>query len=503
MAVERPPGGGQWTPTPPPRPAPPPTRYAPPPSNTSLFRPPASVGGGAAAQSAYGGGAGNAAIASDPSQLGAFLAAIRQHESGGNYQEHGGIGGAAGATGAYQFMQGTWDGYAREMGRADLVGRAPWQASPADQDAVAGFMASQAFKRYGTWQAAAEVWYYPAWAGDPSKQNMVPVPGAGNTETIGAYGAQIVSMMGGAGGSAGGAGSYTASSTGALGGDVQAYIMRTDPTLDWALGIPEIANILSTASSQNYNDAQLTAALEGTDYYRAHSAQVRAWQALSKSDPATAGRDLQAAEATIRADALNLGITLTDSAIAGLAMGDEMFQWNPDEIRAHLLSASAFSQSGTLGAVGDGAMQARQLFAEYGIKLNDATAQQYGMQINTASSLSQALESLRPTAIAQAIGLFPSLAPLLEKGVTVANIFSPYQQQAATLLEKDPSQIDLTDPKFSRALQGDQKQGQMSQNQWQSTLMTDPQYHWDTTGNAKAAAVNLTTQLGNAFGVHA
>lgn len=63
----------------------------------------------------------------------AFLACVRQRESGGNYS----IDTGNGYYGAYQFAQATWDNTARHAGRGDLVGRKPSQASPGDQDAMA------------------------------------------------------------------------------------------------------------------------------------------------------------------------------------------------------------------------------------------------------------------------------------------------------------------------------------------------------------------------------
>lgn len=64
----------------------------------------------------------------------AFLACVRFRESRNNY-------GAADPTGtflgAYQIYQGGWDSVAGRIGRQDLVGVPPNQASPADQDAVA------------------------------------------------------------------------------------------------------------------------------------------------------------------------------------------------------------------------------------------------------------------------------------------------------------------------------------------------------------------------------
>lgn len=62
----------------------------------------------------------------------AFLACVKQRESGGNYQAVG-----RGYYGAYQFAPSTWDSTARHAGRLDLVGIRPDRAAPADQDAMA------------------------------------------------------------------------------------------------------------------------------------------------------------------------------------------------------------------------------------------------------------------------------------------------------------------------------------------------------------------------------
>ena len=64
----------------------------------------------------------------------AFLACVKQRESGGNY---GAVSPGGTYRGAYQFYQGSWDNTARHAGRSDLVGVPPNLASPADQDAMA------------------------------------------------------------------------------------------------------------------------------------------------------------------------------------------------------------------------------------------------------------------------------------------------------------------------------------------------------------------------------
>lgn len=61
-------------------------------------------------------------------------AALRQCESSGSYSI---VSSNGRYHGAYQFNRSTWDGLAAQVGRSDLVGVAPSQAAPSDQDALA------------------------------------------------------------------------------------------------------------------------------------------------------------------------------------------------------------------------------------------------------------------------------------------------------------------------------------------------------------------------------
>jgi hypothetical protein len=97
------------TTTRPPAPAAPPTTASPPP-------PPAGTGPTPTAEEAE------------------VLACLRQRESGGDYTL---VSSNGQWYGAYQFARSTWDMTARDAGRPDLVGVAPNQAAPSDQDAMA------------------------------------------------------------------------------------------------------------------------------------------------------------------------------------------------------------------------------------------------------------------------------------------------------------------------------------------------------------------------------
>lgn len=71
--------------------------------------------------------------------LGTFQACVKQRESNGNYRASN----SAGAMGAYQWMQGTWDSQAREAGFPQYVGTRPTNVPPDVQDKVFLFAAGR------------------------------------------------------------------------------------------------------------------------------------------------------------------------------------------------------------------------------------------------------------------------------------------------------------------------------------------------------------------------
>jgi cell wall-associated NlpC family hydrolase len=134
----------------------------------------------------------NGAPTGGSSQVDSFLGAIRQHESGGNYTAYNAGGGASGA---YQFIDSTWANEAKAAGYDQWANGPASAAPPSVQDAVARYMALNYYNTYGSWKNAAEAWYMPSMAGNAADQNSVPYASAGNTETVGQYGDQIVQGM--------------------------------------------------------------------------------------------------------------------------------------------------------------------------------------------------------------------------------------------------------------------------------------------------------------------
>jgi hypothetical protein len=127
----------------------------------------------------------------DPAGVDAFLSAIRQHESGGDYTIHN-QSGLSNASGAYQYLGSTWNNYG---GYAEAA-----QAPPSVQDAKAKADALAYFAKYHSWKLAAIAWYGGPGIADMVARGQNPGSPQGQGSYL-AYGNTIAQMMsGGTGG---------------------------------------------------------------------------------------------------------------------------------------------------------------------------------------------------------------------------------------------------------------------------------------------------------------
>lgn len=86
-----------------------------------------------------------------PDGIDKFMAATRDHESGGDYTIEGTETPWGTATGAYQFLDGTWNGY-KGYARAK-------DAPPAVQDEKARELMQTYYNKFGSWDGVAGAWF--------------------------------------------------------------------------------------------------------------------------------------------------------------------------------------------------------------------------------------------------------------------------------------------------------------------------------------------------------
>jgi len=86
--------------------------------------------------------------------------------------------------------------------------------------------------------------------------------------------------------------------------------------------------------------------------------------------------------------------------------------------------------------------------------------------------------------------------------MTMEKIVKPWKDMAASVLELDPNQVDMSKPQYSVAYAGspDGKMGAMSLGDWYVKLRSDATYGWDKTKQAQQEARELGFNIARSFG---
>lgn len=109
------------------------------------------------------------------------------------------------------------------------------------------------------------------------------------------------------------------------------------------------------------------------------------------------------------------------------------------------------------------------------------------------------VDTFKKKGVALAKAAHFQLAPQLDAGLTLAEIFSSYKDVAANTLELAPESISFNDPKFRTAF-GGPNTPPPTLGEWETMLRTDPKYGFENTKKAKRDAMTLATTIAKTFG---
>lgn len=215
------------------------------------------------------------------------------------------------------------------------------------------------------------------------------------------------------------------------------------PQFAWAFNDPEVAAILNAGVANKSGPDEIQGQIQQTNWWKSKTDAERAWLQTLATDPAEATRRLN----------------------------------DYDQISKYT-----------------------KLSADYGLPITfEAAARQVDRVVRGEVGPDALEQEMRN----QAKALYPQLAQQIDAGSTVADVYAPYKQMAASLLGINPDTIDLSDPKWQTPLQLPDKQGNRrlaTTDEWQRTLRTDARFGYDQTSTGRQEASQFATQLGQTFG---
>lgn len=270
----------------------------------------------------------------------------------------------------------------------------------------------------------------------------------------------------------------------------------------WALAVlrsdKSLYAVFKQAVKGNWAADRFAAAVKNTTWFKQNAEQVRAYQLLKATDPATLNARRGQLLAQMRDAARQMGAQPSEKTLRRISENALMYGWNDNQIR-DTLSVYVRAVNGQYhGAAGNDAEAIRQTAWRNGVRLAPQTIQGW---VKGISSGSQTVEFYQRRIRALAKSLAPGYAAELDGGMDLMDIAAPLVQAKSKLLEMNPADIDLFDDDIRSALSARTKDGKPATTslwEFEQRMREKPQY-WKTQGaqdQASAIGKKVLSDMG-------
>lgn len=260
------------------------------------------------------------------------------------------------------------------------------------------------------------------------------------------------------------------------------------------MDIPEVAKILNDAANGTISAEEANRRWLGSNYYKETLATARQWHVLEKSSPAEAAQQLEGQVTAITTRASGLGVQIDPGRARQIATMSKQFGWSDQQVAAAIASEAKYDPTGAKTGV---MAQIKGIQQNMLVPMGDQAMTQWAQAIIGGSQTTADFEAYMKD---QAKSLFPSLATYLDStpGGTVKNYLSPYSETISKTLGMPAGDIDWMDPKWFRFVNSQDKAGQRAVvpiADVQRTIISDPQYQYDSTTNGKQQKAGLARTI--------
>lgn len=211
----------------------------------------------------------------------------------------------------------------------------------------------------------------------------------------------------------------------------------------------------------------------------------------------TYGRGLKDLKDAIETARLAAGAELTDIEVNALAQEayDKGLDRERNSFNAFLDQKFKFGAKGAKGKAGEQLADLQKVAAANGLDLQKAFGTQLPIwlaSINKGESIETYKKQIRDVA---KIGMPQNIASLLDNGIDLDAIYSPYKNVMASVLEINPESITLSDPVLRSAITGEKE---LPIYEFQRQLRKD--YRWQYTNQAKEEVSDVALKVLRDFG---
>lgn len=207
------------------------------------------------------------------------------------------------------------------------------------------------------------------------------------------------------------------------------------------------------------------------------------------------GRAINSIKANINEYIMEAGGTLADLDSAAREIYDLGIQGDSAQVRDYLRGKIVLEDGALGGRAGSNLADLRKTAAANGLDLD----KNFGGQVKTwLQNIEQGEDIDTYKRIIRGVaklGMPDKVSVLLDQGVDLETIYSPYRRQMATLLEVDEDAISLDDPLLRSSIGPDKE---MPIYDFKKAIRKDPR--WQYTDNAKEEVSNIALSVLRDFG---
>jgi hypothetical protein len=284
---------------------------------------------------------------------------------------------------------------------------------------------------------------------------------------------------------------------------------------------PELASLMTQAVTEKWTPARWSSELQNTNWFKSNATDLqqrgfykRQYTDLINAIPAgatdrqaqidaldgstTYGRGLASIKRLIQAEAIAEGAVIEDAALNTLAQDiyDHALEKDSLAIRDYVKAKIKYEPGKILsGKAGEDLATLKQTAAANGLDIDKAfgtSLQGWLQKLAGGESVETYKNIIRQAAKA---GLPERVGSLLDNGVDLETIYTPYKNILASTLEINPKSITLNDPTLRAAIGPDKE---MSLYDYQRQLRQDAR--WQYTNNAREETSNAVMKVLQDFG---
>lgn len=265
----------------------------------------------------------------------------------------------------------------------------------------------------------------------------------------------------------------------------------------WAMSFlksePELWDLFQKAVQKEWSAAEFTAHLRDTKWFQTNSETVRKNLMLQETDPATWKDRLGEIKSTIKDLAASTGATMSKKQLERVAENALMFGWSDAQIQNALAEYVDRVKGSYVGEAGANEDELMAWARANGVQVDRKYVKKSVEQIAAGNwDMNRAKDRITR----MAMSAFPALRDDLKAGYSVMDMAGAYINSMANILELNPADIDLFDPKIRRALSAKGQDGKPEMKtiwEFEHDLRSDER--WLKTSNAQDAFMQTGRQV--------